>query len=249
MQETFGILGAGSASKRVIESGLKDLGNSEHFIVPWYGKVTPGLEAVYDWILDNEVAFSVVSGEGIKPVPKALCDKASEVLTAEDVNYQILKDLKSRDVTGISLILWDADNEEESMRVSSMSIDMKLSTLELTNGLVPIIIDDPKEPPREIKAPSASEMPDLGDTSYARETLEVMPAALVKRMARDKGIATKTKEEAMDALAPRESIEGPHDEIGSIIFLMRDGTEIGFNGTQDLLNKIMKVVEEHQKRW
>jgi hypothetical protein len=250
MYETFGVIGSGNASRKVIEAGLKDLGNSESFIVPWYGKVTPGLETVYDWLLDNEVKFTIVSTDSGKAVPKALAEKAVAVEKTDDVNYKILRDLKSRDITGISLILWDAENEEESMRLSYMSIDMKLSTLELTNGLLPIVFDDvEREQPKEVKTTSVDEMPDLGDASYARETLEVMPAALVRRMAKDKGIATKTKEEAIDALAPKESIVGPHDEIGSIIFLMKDGTEIGFNGTLELLNKIMEVVAEHQKRW
>jgi hypothetical protein len=250
MLETFGIIGSGNAPKKVIEAGLKDLGNSETFIIPWYGKVTDGLETVYDWVLDNDVKFTVVSIDGGKAVPKALAEKAIAVEKADDVNYQILRDLKSRDITGISLILWDVENEEESMRLSSMSIDMKLATLELTNGLLPIVFDDvDKVEPKEQKPTSVEEMPDIGDTSYARETLEVMPAALVKRMAKDKGVSVKTKEEAIEALSPSVGIEGPGDEIGSIIFLMRDGTEIGFNGTQDLLNKIMKVVEEHQRRW
>lgn len=247
MQETYGILGSGDAPKKVIEAGLKDLGNNIQYVVPWYGKMTPSLETVYDWLLDNELDFIIVSANIGKDVPKVLASKAGIVEKVEDVNYWILKALQTRDVPGISLILWDQENEEESVRLSSMSISMKLPTLELSNGLVPIIVDQ-QEP---IKAPvepvSTEDMPDIGETSYARETLEVMPTALVKRMAKDKGVVAKTKEEAIEFLSPK--IEGPAGEIGSIIFLMKDGTEIGFNGTHELLKKIMDMVESHAKRW
>lgn len=249
MQETYGILGSGNAPKKVIEAGLKDLGTKLQYVVPWYGKVTPGLEIVYDWLLDNDADFMIIASDGGKAVPKVLAEKAGAVENVEDVNYRILKALKSLEVPGISLIMWDTDNEEESIKLSSMSIDMKLPTLELTNGLVPIIVDG-QAPPTKFEEPIADEdMPDIGEASYDRETLEVMPAALVKRMAKDKGIATKTKEEAIEALSTKPSIEGPADEIGSIIFLMKDGTEIGFNGTQELLNKMMEVVAASQKPW
>ncbi len=247
MKETYGILGFGNAPKKVIEAGLKDLGTSLQYVIPWYGKVTPGLEVVYDWLLDNDADFIIVSSENGKSVPKVLAEKAESVLPAEDVDYRILKSLKTREVPGISLIMWDADNEEESVRLSSMSIDMKLPTLELTNGLVPIIVDGQAPPTTELV--KDEELPDIGEAVYDRETLEVMPAALVRRMAKDKGITTKTKEEAIEALSLKVNIEGPADEIGSIIFLMKDGNEIGFNGTQELLNKIMEVVAANQKQW
>lgn len=247
MQETYGILGSGNAPKKVIEAGLKDLGTKLQYVVPWYGRVTPGLEVVYDWLLDNDADFVIVSSEGGKAVPKVLAEKAESIVPAEDVNYRILKSLKTREVPGISLILWDTENEEESVRLSSMSIDMKLPTLELTNGLVPIIVEPSsaghQAPIRD------DQLPDLGEASYARETLEVMPAALVKRMAKDKGVSTKTKEEAIEVLSPKEPSTVNQPEIGSIVFLMNDGTEIGFNGTQELLNKIMEVVATHQRKW
>lgn len=247
MKETYGILGSGNAPKKVIEAGLKDLGTSLQYVVPWYGKVTPGLEVVYDWLLDNDATFSIISTDNGKSVPKVLAEKAEDVEQVENVDYRILKSLKAKEVPGISLIMWDTENEEESVRLSSMSIDMKLPTLELTNGLVPIIVDGQTPPTNELVRDE--ELPDIGEAAYDRETLEVMPAALVKRMAKDKGITTKTKEEAIEALSLKPSIEGPADEIGSIIFLMKDGTEIGFNGTQELLNKMMEVVAASQKPW
>jgi hypothetical protein len=248
MQETYGILGSGNAPKKVIEAGLKDLGTKLQYVVPWYGKITPGLEVVYDWLLDNDVDFMIVAVESGKAVPKVLAEKAVTVESVDDVNYRILKSLKSLEVPGISLIMWDTDNEEESIKISSMSIDMKLPTLELTNGLVPIIVDE-QTPETKVVEPVADEdLPDIGEASYDRETLEVMPAALVKRMAKDKGLNTKTKEEAIEALSPKDQVEGSND-IGSIIVLMKDGTELGFNGTPELLIKIMELVVSQQKQW
>lgn len=248
MQETYGILGSGNAPKSVIESALNDIGTKLNYVVPWYGKVTKGLEVVYDWLLDNDANFVVVSTESGKAVPRVLAEKAITVEKAKDVNFKILKTLKSREVPGISLIMWDTENNEESIRISSLSIDMELPTLELTNGLVPIIVDDmsvEKDKPEPVKD---EELPEIGETSYDRETLEVMPAALVKRMAKDKGINTKTKEEAIEALAPTTG-HGPQDDIGSIIVLMKDGTELGFNATPELLTKIMELVVSNQRAW
>lgn len=248
MQETYGILGSGNAPKKVIEAGLKDLGTKLQYVVPWYGKITPGLEVVYDWLLDNDADFMIVAVESGKAVPKVLAEKAVTVESVDDVNYRILKSLKSLEVPGISLIMWDTDNEEESIKLSSMSIDMKLPTLELTNGLVPIIVDEQTPETKVVELVADEDLPDIGEASYDRETLEVMPAALVKRMAKDKGLNTKTKEEAIEALSPKDQVEGSND-IGSIIVLMKDGTELGFNGTPELLIKIMELVVSQQKQW
>jgi hypothetical protein len=93
------------------------------------------------------------------------------------------------------------------------------------------------------------EMPDLGEASYDRETLEMMPMALVKRMAKDKGLTPRSKEEAVEMLSPADQKLDEKSLIGSVIFLMRDGSEVGFNGTQELLQKIFDVVSEHTSAW
>ena len=239
MKEAYGVIGAGSAPRKVIEGSLNDIGLEPVFFVPWYGNVTQGLEVVYDWMIDNEVSFSVVAKDGVKAVPKALAGKATSVSYVDDVDDHILKTIKNREVEGLALVLWDQDKEGYSVKISSMAIDLRIPTLELTNGLVPIILDD--SPALEIK----EELPDIGETEYERETLEMMPSALVKRMAKDKGFEPKSKQEAVDLLSQPK----PSNDIGSIIVLMSDGTEIGFNGNPDLLKKIMDLVVESQKPW
>ena len=243
MREAYGVVGAGVAPRKVIEAGLNDIGVSSVFIIPWYGKMTDGLEVVYDWVLDNEAIFSIVAKDEVKAPPKVLSSKATSVMVVQDVDAHIVRTLKEREVQGMILVLWDQDKEKYSVEVASMAIDLKLPTLELTNGLVPIILNDSEETIVE------DEMPDLGEAAYDRETLEMMPMALVKRMAKDKGLAPRSKEEAVEMLSPADQKLDEKSLIGSVIFLMRDGSEVGFNGTQELLQKIFDVVSEHTSAW
>lgn len=244
MREAYGVIGSGSASRKVIEASLNDIGLEPMFIVPWYGKVTDGLEAVYDWVIDNDASFSIVAKDGVKAVPKALASKATSVTVVDDVDAQILSTLKNREVEGMALVLWDQEKETYSVGVASQAIDLRLPTLELTNGLVPIILDDDSAK-EESELVVEDEMPDIGDTQYERETLEMMPAALVKRMAKDKGFDPKSKEDAVNMLSASDK----EVTIGSIIVLLSDGTEIGFNANHVLLKKIMDLVVESQKQW
>jgi len=243
VKEAYGVVGAGVAPRKVIEAGLNDIGVSSVFIIPWYGKVTDGLEVVYDWVLDNGAIFSIVAKDEVKDPPKALASKATSVMVVQDVDAHIVRTLKEREVQGMVLVLWDQDKEKYSVEVASMAIDLKLPTLELTNGLVPIILNDSEETVVE------DEMPDLGEASYDRETLEMMPSALVKRMAKDKGLTPRSKEEAVEMLSPADQKLDEKSLIGSVIFLMRDGSEVGFNGTQELLQKIFDVVSSHTSAW
>lgn len=247
MREAYGVIGSGSASRKVIEASLDDIGLEPTFIIPWYGKVTDGLEAVYDWVVNNEAVFSIVAKDGVRAVSKILADKATSVTVVDDVDQHIINTLKNREVEGLALVLWDQEKETYSVSIASKAIDLRLPTLELTNGLVPIILDDESTEESTDTEEAEDGLPDIGETSYERETLEMMPTALVKRMAKDKGFDPKSKEDAVNMLAnPQSEVS---ENIGSIIVLMQDGTEIGFNGGQDLLKKIMEVVVAHAKPW
>lgn len=241
MREAYGVIGSGSASRKVIEASLNDIGVKPMFIVPWYGKVTDGLEAVYDWVVDNEATFSIVAKDGVKAVPKILAEKATSVVTVDDVDTHIINTLKNREVEGLALVLWDQEKETYSVSIASKAIDLRLPTLELTNGLTPIVLDDDSKEPEESEE---EQLPEIGEASYDRETLEMMPTSLVKRMAKDKGFDPKTKDDAVNMLS-----SGAQPNVGSIIVLMQDGTEIGFNGNPELLKKIMDLVVESQKPW
>lgn len=173
MKETYGVLGTGFSSKKVIQAALDDIGTKPRFYVPWYGKVTEGLETVYDWLLDNEAEFSLVHPEGSK-IPKALTKAAVDVIQAKQVDTYIMETLQYADIKGLATILWDDGNSTMSQTLAEACIDRGLPTLELTNGLVPIIMDSNE---------SAEEKKE-----FDKETLQEMPEMVRKR-------ATKNKEE------------------------------------------------------
>ena len=91
MREAYGVVGAGVAPRKVIEAGLNDIGVSSVFIIPWYGKMTDGLEVVYDWVLDNGAIFSIVAKDEVKDPPKVLASKATSVMVVQDVDAHIVR--------------------------------------------------------------------------------------------------------------------------------------------------------------
>lgn len=197
----YGVLGAGSAPAKVIVASLDDLGTNEHYVIPWYGDVSPGLEVVYDWVLDHSVQFTLVQNPDGKKAPSVLRTMCDVLHDSQDVNASIIKMLAKND--GHALIMWDDKGEDTSFSVASQAIDAGLPTLELTNGLVPIVFDD-----QEQSAESVADVDDImveGESdedapTWDRGTLENMPAAVVKRMAQSAGAPVKTKEEAIKAI-------------------------------------------------
>jgi hypothetical protein len=83
---------------------------------------------------------------------------------------------------------------------------------------------------------------------FDRETLEVMPAASVKRMAKDAGFDVKTKEDAIEALQGNSPETDNDSDIGAILLVFNDGTELGFSLNVDLLRKIMNLVVDYQSK-
>jgi len=227
----YGVLGRGAAPQSVIEASLNDIGITGDFVLPWYGSVGRGLEVVYDWILDNEVKFTLVAASGVKQAPRALRDAAFALEEASDVNARIVETLQEND--GISLILWDGNDEDASVAVSSQSIDCGLPTLELTNGMVPIIFDveAPTTEVAEVEPPKTEEQEDM---SFDRLTLENMPATVVKRLAREKGFDAKTRGDAIAFLlgeemndhAPAASTE--EKTIVSVVIAFSDGSVVRY---------------------
>ena len=199
----YGVIGTGTAPAKVIVASLDDLGKDKTFYIPWYGVVTPGLEVVYDWVLDNNVEFFLVCASpsiAPKPAPKVLRTMAERVIDSEEVTRSIVNSLVSKD--GIALVLWDETDEATSLEVSSLAIDSGLPTLELTNGLVPIVFND-QEQDEESVASSDDLLVEVDSDEvleFDRETLENMPASVVKRLAKEKGRESKTKGEAIDNL-------------------------------------------------
>lgn len=229
--ETYGVFGKGFSTAKVITEALKDIGTNVHYVLPWYGPPTAGLETVYDWMLENEVEFSIV---GTK-IPKALTRLAESIIecAAEEVDDTIQETLVKR--SGIATILWEEDEAFNMVALAGGLIDAKLPVLELTNGLIPIILDEPEEvaPEPEVEKPQ----PQVDDEKefsasdeevekFDRPTLENMPAAIVKRMAQDKGFDVKTKEQAIVLLTeeqPAPATTAPERHIVSVVVTYSDG--------------------------
>jgi len=74
-----------------------------------------------------------------------------------------------------------------------------------------------------------------------------MPAVSVKRMAANAGFDVKTKEEAINALTGGV-VKEPNSkfDVGTVLLMFNDGTELGFSMNKELLKQIMDVVLEHQ---
>ena len=194
---TYGVLGTGTASPKVITAGLDDLPSKKSLYVPWYGKALDGLSVVYDFLLDNEVPFALVTAQGVK-VPKILTEAADQVLEVKIIDEYIIETLKFSD-NPTALLLWDNETPALSGHLAEKCIDAGVKALELTNGLVPIVFDE--EPAPQVPA-TAEEVQEEEDPTeeFDLPTLENMPAAVVKRMAKDKGHDVKTKDEAISAL-------------------------------------------------
>lgn len=254
MMEHYGVLGIGVAPKKVINSSLNDIGTKVTYIIPWYGQnpVPSGLEVVYDWMLDNEASYKIIAATGAKAVPKILARGAGEVIEADDVDLTIIKELK--ELNGLSTILWSDEDESYSVNIASTSINIGLPTLELTNGLTPIILESDTPAVIEVKAEKEDDdMEELDISSFDRETLEVMPAAHVKRLARNAGHEVKTKDDAIRALigdADQPPVVQTKTTLGSPIVgvhvRFENGNEIVYKVDSDTLNKIHELVVAEQ---
>ena len=237
----YGVLGTGSAPTTAIVASLNDIGKDQHFFIPWYGKVTPGLEALYDWMLDNNIEFTLVQDTSIKKAPAVLRTMASQLVDDEDVSRRIIKMLKpERDH---ALILWDEEDEELSVDVAGLAIDNNLPTLELTNGLVPIVFNEQEGPTEIVEEDNdflVEDAPTNEIENFTREELEIMPAAVVKRVAANKGFDPKTKDEAIDNLTGAATM----DDVLSTnrLTIQMDDVMARFDVSAELIKKIFDLV-------
>lgn len=249
MKELYGILGGADAPAEVIQESLNDIQTKVKYLVPWYGvkPIPPSLIAVYDWMLDNEADYEVlISTEGTA-CPKALRAGASGVIETDNPSHDIIDRLEEATPAGFALIMWDEDQPIDSMALAITCIKKAIPALELTAGLSPIIMDDDElEIELENEEVDISELPTIDPAEWDRETLDIMPASSVKRLARNAGHDVKTKAEAIQALKGGPKEESSTEEIGTILIIMTDGTELGFGMNKKLLKEIMDLVVKAQ---
>lgn len=267
----YGVLGtSANTPKEVLQASLNDTDITDgKYVVPWYGtkKISPSLECVYDWILDNEASFQLVCDTEGRAVPKALMSAADEVVETDDVDACILGVLKNPPIPSNALLMWDDENPDRSLSLATRAIHFGIPSFELTNGLVPIVVDSDtpedssiqESPHPELEQDDAPSMtltltrtpdplPVIDPSGFDRETLEIMPAASVKRMAINAGhTGVKSKEEAIDAILGSKP-ETNSSDIGTILLIFNDGTELGFSLNIELLKEIMNLVVEYQSR-
>lgn len=229
----YAVIGGGDGNKRVIVSSLNDLPADSVFHVRWPGEPSPAEEVVLDWLIDNEKSF-VVYGQR---VPKGLARHA------EDTKEGDLGDMLAA-VSGIGgttgLVLWD--DSAESQVIFAASILPHL--LELTNGLTPIDVED--EEPAPAPAPVVNDEEETS-SAFTREELENMPAAAVKRQAKERGLEINglVKSEVIDLLlnetAP-ESTPTP-DTNSEVLALAKRAREID-KQILDLMKEREKTIKE-----
>lgn len=250
MKELYGILGGADAPAEVIHESLNDIQTKVKYLVPWYGvkPIPPSLVAVYDWVLDNNADYDVlVCSEG-SSCPKALKEGASSVIETDNPSKDIIERLEEATPAGFALIMWDESEPMDSMALAITCIRKEIPALELTAGLSPIIMDDDElEIEIENEQVDVSDLPKIDPAEWDRETLDIMPASSVKRLARDAGHDVKTKAEAIQALkGPSKEQPITQEEIGTILIIMTDGTELGFGMNKKLLKEIMDLVVKTQ---
>lgn len=252
MSEHYGVIGTGTAPRKAINASLDDIGLKVVYIIPWYGRgpeEDTGLDCVYDWMINNDASYKIVSASGGKPVHKSIASQAMEIYEVDDVDSTILNELK--EVRGLATILWNDDDMDYSMGISSQSINLKLPTLELTNGLTPIIMESDTPAVIEVTDNSPDELEELDISSFDRETLEVMPAAHVKRLARNAGYEVKTKEEAISALLGETQKDSENADttdttlpisVAEVAITFDNGDQVTYRISRDTLNKIHQLV-------
>lgn len=157
----YGILGGGTCPKNIIEDGLRDLDVERNsFIVIGHKNPSPNEERVYDYLIENEAIYELVTTKG-NPAPRILVDSADAMYEdMDDAHIKIIEMLADRD--GVLLLLWDEKNEEMMNDITYHAYDNKVVTKELSNGLAPIAVQETT-------------------TTFTEQEFESMPPAVQKR--------------------------------------------------------------------
>ena len=156
----YGILGGGNCPKNIIEDGLREIGiEGNTFIVYGHKKPSPNEERVYDFLIENEANYEVITF-GEQPAPRILTDGASQLSIVSELTATFIEKLADRD--GMLLALWDDTNDEWMSQIANLAYDNKVITKELSNGLAPISIQE-------------------ASSNFTATEFESMPEAIQKR--------------------------------------------------------------------
>jgi hypothetical protein len=223
---TFGVLGRGDSTESlVITACLHDTitTGTDDVHLPWYGKPIPtDLEVVYDWVLDNEVKFTMYA-EDAHAVPKAFHKCPFGTVVEGDPVIGVAT------ACSTLLYLWDADYDVLDF-VASAAFAPSI-VLDLTNGLKPVEFEGYAEAITDAPDSQYDDADDDDDEApqeMTRDELEIMPALSVRRYASAKlGEQFTTKSAAIEALFPSVDVEEEDptdDDVPPPISVVREAT-------------------------
>lgn len=202
----------------VVNESLRDvIEEGDDVVIPWYGKPTPALAQVYDYIFDQEIPFELIHNTGSK-IPKAFTDaKFGTVLNPNGgLAAEYLKNL-----TGVFMVLGDDDITNETLAEVLDKGSWEGPVLDLADGLTEIdleIVDEPDEVPEaerrglaEKLVPSDDDPTEVEDEhvaepdplSFTRDEMESMPLRTLQRLCKQAGLEASGNAKAayIDALS------------------------------------------------
>lgn len=201
-QKTHAIIGTGETSKKALHASLGEiLDDGDAVSLVWSGSPTDTVEALYDYILDHEIEFTMFYSDDHTP-PKVF-RLADNGVTQKSRN-PIVAAAKSVAAGGKVLILWDDEEQDDYVNASDAVKDGTLF-LELSNGLAPLAFADPEDVNEIAEAEEeeiAEEEEAEEEVSFTREELLNMPAAAVKRYGAKAGCKAATKGGIIDEIFP-----------------------------------------------
>lgn len=199
MAHIHAVLGPGgdAVPDSVIQDGLKDLlEKGDSLALPWYGPPSLSLEAVYDYVMDHEIPFTMFY-TGRKP--PAVFETEGEIAESENIQ----KSLAQMASPGSHLLVLFPDGDEDLSSEIFGFLDFapeSLTIVDLTNGLVPVDVVD-EQPEEEKVVEKAEETSEEEDSlaGFTREELEGLGLKLLKRAAANVApdVTIETKEQAI----------------------------------------------------
>jgi len=190
----YGVLGTGSASKNIIEDSLNELGVDNDFVVTCGAKPSESESRVINWLIDMEANF-MLTHDG--KAPAEFIEKCSverlDANPARDIIHYLSK------TKGTLLLLWDNTQEPVMEEICFDAADAGVPILDLTNGLVPIVVDiTPEE-----EAPKPVPTEEVEIEPFSRDEMLSMSIGVLRKTAKSQGIhvgTNMTKEQIVDAI-------------------------------------------------
>lgn len=199
MVATYGIIGTGPTKKNIIEDLLNEIGEDNNYILYGSHRLSDSEVRVLDWMVNHEVPFTIIADD---KTSESFTDESAYSITHKNLTDDaFLKELKKK--KGTLLLLWDDEREKEMTRIVYLATDMGIQIKDLTNGLVPIVLEDEDAP----AAPQRVETDEVEIEQFSREELEGMPISVLRKNAKSQNINTDglSKTQLVSALLGAES--------------------------------------------